>query len=171
MGAPGDSCVIDGVACRKNLAHKRMRRRIEAPRILMIAGNLEFGRAQGRLASLDSFTKEQVPVKGSKGWVNLLFGLTHHSPPLRALGCSQNTLMNPPPQVLTMLTLWTPIRQAMHDKYDSVDLAKQGCVGMLGGVWRICARPQQFGNKAEARDLSVHACCVRNCKARCASSH
>jgi hypothetical protein len=60
VGAPADSCVVDGVACRKNLAHKRMARRIADARILMIAGTLEFGRAQGRLASLDSFTKEQV---------------------------------------------------------------------------------------------------------------
>ena len=60
VGTPGASCVVAGVACRKNLAHKRMRRRIEAARILMVAGTLEFNRTQSRLASLDSFTKEQA---------------------------------------------------------------------------------------------------------------
>ena len=64
VGTPGASCVCDGVACRKNLAHKRMRRRVAAARILMVAGTLEFGRAQGRLASLDSFTKAQVRAGG-----------------------------------------------------------------------------------------------------------
>ena len=65
VGTPGSSCVVAGVVCRKNLAHKRMRKRIEAARILMIAGTLEFNRAQSRLASLDSFTKEQVRGNGA----------------------------------------------------------------------------------------------------------
>jgi len=60
VGLPSDSCIVDGVVCRKNLAHKRMRRHIVNPKILMVGGNLEYNRAQTRLTSLEGITKQQV---------------------------------------------------------------------------------------------------------------
>ena len=60
VGKPEDSCAIDGAVCRKNLAHKRMGRQISNPKILMVAKNLEFNRAQSRLASLEGMTKQEV---------------------------------------------------------------------------------------------------------------
>lgn len=39
--APADSAVVLGVACRKSLAHKRMRSSIAQPRIMLLAGGLE----------------------------------------------------------------------------------------------------------------------------------
>lgn len=38
---PADSCVVLGVACRKSLAHKRMRTSISQPRVMLLAGGLE----------------------------------------------------------------------------------------------------------------------------------
>ncbi len=60
MGTPADSSIVNGVVCRKNIAHKRMRRRIENAKILLIGGSVEFNRTQSRLASLESVTKQQV---------------------------------------------------------------------------------------------------------------
>lgn len=60
VGTPADSCIVNGVVCRKNLAHKRMRKHILNARILMMGGNVEFNRTQSRLASLESLTKQQV---------------------------------------------------------------------------------------------------------------
>ncbi len=60
VGTPADSSIVDGVVCRKNIAHKRMRRRIENAKILLIAGSVEFNRTQSRLTSLESVTKQQV---------------------------------------------------------------------------------------------------------------
>jgi len=52
--------MTDGAVCRKNLAHKRMCRQISNPKILMVAKNLEFNRAQSRLTSLEGMTKQEV---------------------------------------------------------------------------------------------------------------
>lgn len=60
VGTPADSSIVNGVVCRKNIAHKRMRRRIENAKILMVGGNVEFNRTQSRLTSLESVTKQQV---------------------------------------------------------------------------------------------------------------
>ncbi|PRW32495.1 FAB FYVE-domain PI-3,4-kinase [Chlorella sorokiniana] len=51
--APANSCVVLGVACRKSLAHKRMRSFIAQPRIMLLAGGLEAQPAAGA-ASLRS---------------------------------------------------------------------------------------------------------------------
>ncbi|BDA49325.1 probable 1-phosphatidylinositol-3-phosphate 5-kinase FAB1C [Coccomyxa sp. Obi] len=59
VGTPADSSIVDGVVCRKNIAHKRMRRRIENAKILLIGGSVEFNRTQSRLTSLESVTKQQ----------------------------------------------------------------------------------------------------------------
>ena len=60
VGKPEDSCTIDGAVCRKNLAHKRMCRHFRDPKILMVAKNLEFNRAQSRLTSLEGMTKQEA---------------------------------------------------------------------------------------------------------------
>ncbi len=58
--------MTDGAVCRKNLAHKRMCRQISNPKILMVAKNLEFNRAQSRLTSLEGMTKQEVSRAWSK---------------------------------------------------------------------------------------------------------
>lgn len=42
-----DSRVVAGVACRKNVAHKRMRAAIPQPRVLLLGGALEYSRSPG----------------------------------------------------------------------------------------------------------------------------
>ena len=59
-GSPQDSCVVRGLVARKNLVHRRMRRSIQQPRILMLASALEFQRNPHRLASFDHYSKDQV---------------------------------------------------------------------------------------------------------------
>lgn len=57
---PEDSCVVHGVVMRKNLTHRKMRRKIDNARVLMLGGSFEFPRTQSRLASFDTYTKDQV---------------------------------------------------------------------------------------------------------------
>ena len=59
-GMPQDSSVVQGVVARKNLSHRRMRKRIANPRILLLGNTLEFHRTHHRLASFDHYTKDQV---------------------------------------------------------------------------------------------------------------
>ncbi len=73
VGKPEDSCMIDGAVCRKNLAHKRMNRHIMDPKILMVAKNLEFNRAQSRLTSLEGMTKQEVGLDVPLGLIYLCF--------------------------------------------------------------------------------------------------
>ena len=60
VGAAEDSCVVQGVVCRKNLTHRKMRRKVENARVLLLGNVLEFPRTQARLASFDQYTKDQV---------------------------------------------------------------------------------------------------------------
>lgn len=59
-GKPEESCFVHGLACRKNLTHRRMRKHISNPRILLLASRLESHRTQTRLASFDNLTADQV---------------------------------------------------------------------------------------------------------------
>ncbi|KAK9796713.1 hypothetical protein WJX73_010097 [Symbiochloris irregularis] len=58
-GTPEQSCFIQGLVCRKNLTHRRMRKHIPNPRILLLASRLESHRTQTRLASFDHYTNDQ----------------------------------------------------------------------------------------------------------------
>lgn len=46
--------VVDGVVCRKALAHKRMRTAIDNPRIVTLRGDLEYERPNDKLSSFDA---------------------------------------------------------------------------------------------------------------------
>lgn len=59
VGVPEDSCVVQGVAMRKALAHKRMRTAIEYPKVLLLAGSLEYQRDPNRLASFDNIDQDK----------------------------------------------------------------------------------------------------------------
>ena len=64
MGQPGDSCLVDGLVCRRKLAHKRMPSRVKQPRIMMLASTLEYHRTQHKLSSFDTLLQQAslVPV-------------------------------------------------------------------------------------------------------------
>lgn len=53
-GTPGDSCVINGVVAKKNVANRRMRGNIDSPRVLLLAGALEYQRVANKLSSFDT---------------------------------------------------------------------------------------------------------------------
>ena len=61
-GKPQDSSVVRGLVCRKNLVHRRMRRSVQQPRILLLASHLELHRNPDRLASFDNYSKDQARV-------------------------------------------------------------------------------------------------------------
>jgi hypothetical protein len=45
---------VDGIVCRRNVAHKKMRSRIDNPRILILEAGLEYERRSNKLSSLDA---------------------------------------------------------------------------------------------------------------------
>ncbi|GFR43905.1 hypothetical protein Agub_g5039, partial [Astrephomene gubernaculifera] len=53
VGRPGDTCVVTGVVVRKGLLHRRMRSYIEYPKVLLLAGSLEYQRETNKLSSFD----------------------------------------------------------------------------------------------------------------------
>ena len=50
----GASCLVDGVVCRKNVAHRRMRAAVAQPRLLLLRGSLEHERTSSKLSSFDA---------------------------------------------------------------------------------------------------------------------
>lgn len=58
-GKRGDSHLVAGVVCRKNVAHRRMASGKERPRLLLLGGALEYARVQGRLSSLDTLLEQE----------------------------------------------------------------------------------------------------------------
>ncbi|CAI7741927.1 unnamed protein product, partial [Closterium sp. NIES-54] len=53
-GKRSESCVVDGVVCRKNVANKRMASDIRWPHIALLASTLEYQRCPNRLSSIDT---------------------------------------------------------------------------------------------------------------------
>jgi len=52
------STVVKGVVCKKNVAHRRMTTRIEKPRLLLLAGALEYHRVTNQLSSIDTLLQQ-----------------------------------------------------------------------------------------------------------------
>jgi hypothetical protein len=60
-GKRGDSRLVHGVVCRRNVAHRRMASRVDAPRVLLLGGALQYARVEGRLSSLDTLLEQVSP--------------------------------------------------------------------------------------------------------------
>ena len=58
-GVRSDSRLVCGVVCRRNVAHRRMATHIESPRLLLLAGALQYQRVEGRLSSLDTLLEQE----------------------------------------------------------------------------------------------------------------
>ncbi|BAF12222.2 Os03g0399500 [Oryza sativa Japonica Group] len=54
------STVVKGVVCKKNVAHRRMTSRIEKPRLLLLAGALEYQRVTNQLSSIDTLLQQET---------------------------------------------------------------------------------------------------------------
>ncbi|KAL6648017.1 hypothetical protein ACP70R_012241 [Stipagrostis hirtigluma subsp. patula] len=59
-GHPSESTLIKGVVCKKNVAHRRMTSRIEKPRLLLLAGALEYHRVTNQLSSIDTLLQQET---------------------------------------------------------------------------------------------------------------
>ncbi|XP_021727305.1 putative 1-phosphatidylinositol-3-phosphate 5-kinase FAB1C [Chenopodium quinoa] len=59
-GSPSESTLIKGIACTKNIKHKRMTSQYKTPRLLLVGGSLEYQRAQNQLASFNTLLEEEM---------------------------------------------------------------------------------------------------------------
>ncbi|GJN40894.1 hypothetical protein PR202_gn00310 [Eleusine coracana subsp. coracana] len=57
-GHRSESTVVKGIVCKKNVAHRRMTSRIEKPRLLLLAGALEYHRVTNQLSSIDTLLQQ-----------------------------------------------------------------------------------------------------------------
>ncbi|XP_010543031.1 PREDICTED: 1-phosphatidylinositol-3-phosphate 5-kinase FAB1B [Tarenaya hassleriana] len=58
-GSPHESMVVKGVVCKKNVAHRRMRAKIEKPRLLILGSALEYQRVSNQLSSFDTLLQQE----------------------------------------------------------------------------------------------------------------
>ncbi|GMH20328.1 hypothetical protein Nepgr_022169 [Nepenthes gracilis] len=59
-GRPGDSILIKGVVCTKNIKHKRMTSQYKKPRLLLLGGSLEYQGVPDQLASFNMLLEEEM---------------------------------------------------------------------------------------------------------------
>ncbi|TVU46651.1 hypothetical protein EJB05_06201 [Eragrostis curvula] len=59
-GHRSESTVVKGIVCKKNVAHRRMTSRIEKPRLLLLAGALEYHRVTNQLSSIDTLLQQET---------------------------------------------------------------------------------------------------------------
>ncbi|ESQ28102.1 hypothetical protein EUTSA_v10018002mg [Eutrema salsugineum] len=58
-GNQNESILIRGIVCSKNITHKRMTSQYKNPRVLLLAGSLEYQRAAGQLASFNTLLQQE----------------------------------------------------------------------------------------------------------------
>ncbi|XP_057753345.1 putative 1-phosphatidylinositol-3-phosphate 5-kinase FAB1C [Arachis stenosperma] len=58
-GSPSESTLIKGVVCTKNIKHKRMTSQYKKPRLLLLAGALEYQKVPNQLASFDTLLQQE----------------------------------------------------------------------------------------------------------------
>ncbi|KAK9726843.1 hypothetical protein RND81_05G241000 [Saponaria officinalis] len=59
-GRRSESAVIKGIVCKKNVAHRRMKTRIEKPRVMILSGALEYQRVSNLLSSFDTLLQQEM---------------------------------------------------------------------------------------------------------------
>lgn len=59
-GRRGESKVVRGVVCKKNVAHRRMTSKIDKPRLLILGGALEYQRVTNHLSSFDTLLQQEM---------------------------------------------------------------------------------------------------------------
>ncbi|KAF8025937.1 hypothetical protein BT93_F2693 [Corymbia citriodora subsp. variegata] len=59
-GRRGESKVVKGVVCKKNVAHRRMTTKIDKPRLLILGGALEYQRVTNHLSSFDTLLQQEM---------------------------------------------------------------------------------------------------------------
>lgn len=72
------SMVVKGVVCKKNVAHRRMKAKIEKARLLILGGALEYQRVSNQFSSFDTLL-QQVKFEclhnlfSSRWWLDMEF--------------------------------------------------------------------------------------------------
>ncbi|XP_078440795.1 FORMS APLOID AND BINUCLEATE CELLS 1C isoform X2 [Wolffia australiana] len=59
-GRPRESLLVKGVVCTKNVKHKRMISQHKNPRLLLLAGALEYQKVSSKLASLENILQQEI---------------------------------------------------------------------------------------------------------------
>ncbi|GAB4841913.1 1-phosphatidylinositol-3-phosphate 5-kinase fab1b [Ancistrocladus abbreviatus] len=59
-GCRSESMIVKGVVCKKNVAHRQMRTRIEKPRLMILGGALEYQRVSNLLSSFDTLLQQEM---------------------------------------------------------------------------------------------------------------
>ncbi|XP_054781355.1 1-phosphatidylinositol-3-phosphate 5-kinase FAB1B-like isoform X2 [Prosopis cineraria] len=59
-GSRSESVVVKGVVCKKNVAHRRMRSKVDRPRLLILGGALEYQRVTNLLTSVDTLLQQEM---------------------------------------------------------------------------------------------------------------
>jgi 1-phosphatidylinositol-3-phosphate 5-kinase len=59
-GLPSESKLVKGVVCTKNIKHKRMTSQYKNPRLLLLAGSLEYQRVTNQLSSFDTLLQQEI---------------------------------------------------------------------------------------------------------------
>ncbi|KAF8054063.1 hypothetical protein N665_1352s0001, partial [Sinapis alba] len=58
-GNQNESVLVRGIVCSKNVTHKRMTSQYKHPRVLLLAGSLEYQRVAGQLASFNTLLQQE----------------------------------------------------------------------------------------------------------------
>ncbi|KAK3013615.1 hypothetical protein RJ639_009318 [Escallonia herrerae] len=59
-GCRRESMVVKGVVCKKNVAHRRMKSKIDKARLLVLGGALEYQRVANHLSSFDTLLQQEM---------------------------------------------------------------------------------------------------------------
>ncbi|KAK8629218.1 hypothetical protein V6N13_078069 [Hibiscus sabdariffa] len=59
-GHRNESMVVKGVVCKKNVAHRRMKSKLEKPRLMILGGALEYQRVSNLLSSFDTLLLQEM---------------------------------------------------------------------------------------------------------------
>lgn len=70
-----ESAYVTGVVARKQVVHKKMRRAIKEPRVMLLSGSLQFQRVEHQMTSLDTLLEQEK--KYLEILVNLLGVFSH----------------------------------------------------------------------------------------------
>ena len=71
------STVVAGIVCKKNVAHRRMRTRIDKPRIMILGGALEYQRVSNVLSSFDTLLQQVSHPLLGLGVSHIIMGTCH----------------------------------------------------------------------------------------------
>eukprot|EP00941_MAST-03F_sp_MAST-3F-sp1_P003807 g3807.t1 len=161
-------CVVNGAVFKKNLAHRGMRSFIEAPRILLLKGSVEFERLGGALTSLDILLEQeekyvQILVNKLCSLKPDLLVVSRHVSKVGQdllLKAGVSLVLNVKVKIIDWLARITGARALRYS--DHVDKADPTRTLGTCGLFRL----HQFGMRTQARTKKDVYMCFEGCDAR-----